>query len=73
MRETRRCLRLEDVKVRVILGVILLVIGGVWIFQGSGLLKGSFMTGQSLWLWIGIVCAFAGVLLLVSALLGRLD
>jgi hypothetical protein len=61
------------VKIRLILGVMLLVIGTVWIFQGSGLLKGSFMTGQSLWLWIGICCAFAGVLLLVSVVLGRMD
>ena len=60
-------------KLRVIIGVVLVLVGLVWIFQGSGLLKGSFMTGQSLWLWIGIVCAFVGTLILVSAFLRRLD
>jgi hypothetical protein len=33
---------------------IALVVGVVWILQGANLLKGSFMTGQSLWLYVGV-------------------
>jgi len=49
-------------------GWALMLLGGVWIFQGAGVLKGSFMTGQSRWLWIGIVCVAVGPLSLVGAL-----
>ena len=34
--------------------IVVLLIGLVWILQGANMLKGSFMTGQSLWLYIGI-------------------
>ena len=51
----------------VLIGIVLLLGGGVWILQGAGALRGSFMTGQSNWLWIGIGCAVAGgVTLLVT-------
>jgi hypothetical protein len=52
---------------RLAIGVALIVAGGVWILQGSGLLKGSFMTGQSSWLSIGIACAILGAVLLIGA------
>ena len=51
-----------------ILGMAFLLLGGVWILQGAGLLKGSFMTGQSRWLWIGIACAILGLGLLLTGL-----
>jgi len=44
-----------------ILGVIAIFAGGVWILQGSGVLPGSFMTGQSMWLVIGILVAGLGL------------
>ena len=46
-----------------ILGVIAIFAGGVWILQGSGVLPGSFMTGQRMWLIIGIIVAIVGVAL----------
>lgn len=46
-----------------IVGLIAIVAGGVWILQGSGVLPGSFMTGQSMWLIIGIIVAIAGLAL----------
>ncbi len=52
----------------VIAGGLLIAIGAVWIFQGSGALKGSVMTGQQTWLWIGIVCAVVGVVVLSRGL-----
>ncbi|MEU0878251.1 hypothetical protein ABZ345_06600 [Lentzea sp. NPDC005914] len=47
------------------LGVVLLLLGGVWTAQGLGYLKGSFMTGQQLWTTIGLLCAFGGLMLLI--------
>jgi hypothetical protein len=47
----------------VVLGLIGILVGGVWILQGSGVLLGSFMTGQRSWLVIGIVVAVGGLAL----------
>ncbi len=47
-----------------VLGVLLLLIGGVWMLQGLNILGGSFMSGQSQWFVIGLVCAVVGVALL---------
>jgi len=42
-------------------GVIAILVGAVWILQGSGVLPGSFMTGQTMWLVIGILVAGLGL------------
>ena len=55
----------------VIMGIALLVAGGVWILQGSGMLRGSFMTGERVWLWIGIVCILIGLPVLAGGLRAR--
>ncbi len=47
-----------------ILGILGLLIGGVWMLQGLDILGGSFMSGQSRWLEIGAVCAVASLALL---------
>jgi len=44
-----------------ILGVLLEAIGVVWILQGSGLLPGSFMTGQLFWAYMGIAAVSVGL------------
>jgi len=41
-------------------GAVLLAAGSVWTFQGIGALKGSFMTGEPVWLWIGLACIVTG-------------
>lgn len=46
-----------------IVGVIAILVGAVWILQGSGVIPGSFMTGQRMWLYIGIIVALVGVAL----------
>ncbi|HEV2014128.1 MAG TPA: hypothetical protein VGR77_09635 [Candidatus Dormibacteraeota bacterium] len=51
-----------------ILGVIAILAGGVWILQGAGVLPGSFMTGQRMWLIIGIVVAIVGLALAYSGI-----
>ena len=47
-------------------GVVLVLVGAVWVLQGVGVLTGSFMTGQKLWFLIGLVAFLVGVVL-VSA------
>jgi hypothetical protein len=44
-----------------VLGIVLVFTGVVWIFQGAGTLKGSFMTGSVFWLWMGVLSAVAGL------------
>ncbi len=56
-----------------IVGALLIVVGGVWTIQGYGTLKGSFMTGSHMWMWIGIACVVAGVLILVASLFASRD
>jgi hypothetical protein len=52
-------------------GITFLAVGSVWILQGSGVLKGSFMTGERAWLWIGIVCVLIGLPVLARGLRPR--
>jgi hypothetical protein len=47
---------------RFVLALIVLAIGLLWSLQGLGLVQGSFMTGQSQWLYIGIVTMLVGLL-----------
>jgi uncharacterized membrane protein YdcZ (DUF606 family) len=51
-----------------VLGVLLVLIGLLWIGQGLGFIKGSFMTGASLWAWIGGLTALAGLLVISASL-----
>ena len=46
-----------------VIGAIAILAGGVWILQGAGVLPGSFMSGQRMWLIIGIVVAIIGLAL----------
>ena len=41
--------------------LVLLLIGVIWTLQGANILGGSFMTEQSMWLYIGIVFAICGL------------
>ena len=50
-----------------IAGVVLVLIGGVWILQGINVLPGSFMTGQTKWAVIGAITAAIGIALVVLA------
>ena len=47
-----------------IVGIVLLLLGALWIAQGSNLLAGSAMSGQSMWLWIGVVVVIISVVVL---------
>jgi hypothetical protein len=50
-----------------ILGVLLVLAGLVWFFQGINILLGSFMSGQPRWAVIGAVLVGIGALLLYFA------
>ena len=50
-----------------IAGVLLVLVGGVWILQGINVLPGSFMTGQTKWAIYGALAAVAGIVLVVLA------
>ena len=54
-----------------VVGGLLIAVGAVWSFQGYGALKGSFMTGSPMWMWIGIACLIVGAVLVVRELRSR--
>lgn len=51
-----------------IVGVVALVVGAVFAGQGANLIPGSSMTGERMWLYIGIILAVVGVVLIVLGL-----
>ena len=50
---------------RNVAGAFLTMVGGVWLFQGVGLLPGSFMTGQTRWAVYGGITAALGLAILL--------
>jgi hypothetical protein len=44
-----------------ILGFILVATGVVWVLQGVGTLKGSFMTDRAFWAWMGVLAILLGL------------
>lgn len=49
-------------------GVILLLVGAVWLLQGVGVLGGSAMSGKTLWVVVGAVVAVTGLGVLLRGL-----
>ncbi len=50
-----------------IMGVLLMLMGGVWFLQGINVLPGSLMTGQIQWAIYGGLAIVIGIGLLVFA------
>lgn len=50
-----------------IIGILLTLVGIVWILQGFNILLGSFMSGQILYAILGLAVAIIGIALLVYA------
>ena len=67
--ETRKRGRQEtNMKIALnILGVLLVLFGAIWFFQGVNLLPGSFMSGQIRWAVYGGIAVVVGICLLLSA------
>lgn len=55
----------------VLLGVVVILFGLLFMFQGLGYVKGSSMTNSNFWAVAGPVIALVGVALLWSGLRGR--
>jgi uncharacterized membrane protein YdcZ (DUF606 family) len=47
-------------------GVVLMIVGAIWIVQGAGLAPtGSFMDGQRVWAILGVLLLLAGIVSIV--------
>jgi hypothetical protein len=57
--------------VKAIVGVVCVLLGGLWIGQGVGILPGSMMSGQIMWAIIGLVLVVAGLWLIWTFLRSR--
>jgi hypothetical protein len=57
--------------VLVAVGVLLVLVGGIWTLQGLGYIGGSAMTGVTLWAVVGPVVAVVGLALAIAGLRGR--
>jgi hypothetical protein len=58
-------------RIRIVIGVIAAVLGAIWTLQGLNILPGSFMTGDSTWVVIGLIALAAGLVLLASGVNNR--
>jgi hypothetical protein len=45
----------------VVVAALVFLVGLVWVGQGLGYVKGSFMTGDMKWFWIGSVLVVVGL------------
>ena len=52
----------------IVIGVVLVLVGTLWLLQGVGVVHGSFMSGQPIWAVIGLVLLAVGVRTLLVAL-----
>ncbi len=50
-----------------VVGILLILNGAIWFFQGINVLPGSFMTGQIKWAVYGVLCSAVGVAVVVAA------
>jgi hypothetical protein len=57
-------------KASLIVGVLMILLGGLWILQGVGIVGGSFMSGQPFWSTTGTVVLVVGVVLCALGLRG---
>jgi hypothetical protein len=46
---------------RLVIGALAMVAGGVFFLQGIGVLPGSYMTGDPTWAWIGGALLIGGL------------
>jgi hypothetical protein len=51
-----------------IAGALIVIAGVVWTLQGLGFIKGSVMTGVTLWVLVGPLIALCGVAVTVTGL-----
>ncbi len=56
---------------RITVAAVLLLVGLLWIGQGTGAVAGSAMSGQSMWSLVGGVCVLGGLVIGVWELVRR--
>ena len=54
-------------RARLVVGVLVCIVGGVWFLQGIGVLKGSFMSGSGFWTLIGVILLVVGLRMILRA------
>lgn len=47
-----------------VVGVLLVILGTIWFFQGINVLPGSFMTGDIHWAVYGAIAVIVGIVLI---------
>ncbi len=50
-----------------VVGVLFILVGGLWFLQGINVLGGSMMSGQGQWVVIGGIVGIVGIALLILA------
>ena len=58
-------------QVAVVVGIVMLLVGGLWTLQGLGYVGGSFMSGSATWAVVGPAVAGLGLALVIVALQRR--
>ncbi len=53
--------------VGVVVGLLLLLVGVVWILQGINVLPGSFMSGRMGYAGLGVIVAIVGIVILLRS------
>lgn len=59
--------------VLLVVGVLLDLVGSIWMLQGMGALPGSFMTGDPFWAVAGGVAVIVGMGLVVLAMRQKVE
>jgi uncharacterized membrane protein len=54
--------------VQLVVGVVLALLGLLWILQGLNVIGGSGMSGQGIWAVIGVIVGAVGLFLVVRGL-----
>ena len=49
----------------IVVGIVLDLVGAVWVLQGTNVLAGSAMSGQNRWVFIGGALAIIGIVLII--------
>jgi len=53
--------------VLIIIGILLVILGAIWILQGINVLPGSFMTGDIHWAIYGAIAVVVGIILVAAS------
>ena len=56
---------------RLLIALVLVLVGLVWMGQGSGIIPGSLMSGSSFWAAVGIILVVAGLVIAVREWIRR--